>query len=131
MDYLYPLVTLISLLVLFHVIFIKLFPQNKRFWKKVDYWWVSLGVIGIIGATFTYRKEISSAWQPFHKQSLKAVYSQYQDDLRQQSHDFSDTSYFSSTVNLVQKSKVSTAGSFLSSLSKRVDSCNSMVTRCV
>jgi hypothetical protein len=129
MDYLYPLITLITLLVLFHLAFIKFFPQNKRFWKKVDYWWVSLGVIGIIGATFTYRKEISSAWQPWHKQSLQAVYGQYQDDIRRQSIFCSDTSayFLSIPENSPHKRKINTAGTFFSALSKRVDSCKEFI----
>lgn len=129
MDYLYPILTLISLLILFHLLFIKFFPQNKRFWKKIDYCWVSLGVIGIIGATFTYRQEISSALKPWHTQSLKAVYNQYQDDIRRQSIDFSDTSgyFYGISEGSVQKRKINDASAFFKLLSKQVDSCKDFI----
>ena len=60
----------------------------------MDYWWVSLGVLGIIGATFTYKKEYSTAITPWHKGSLVAVYNQYLDFLNSQQKYYSDSSGF-------------------------------------
>ena len=61
MEYYKPILTIFISLLLFHIAFIWIFPQSKKFWKKIDYIWISLGVIGIIGSTFTLRSEYSKA----------------------------------------------------------------------
>lgn len=94
MDYILPLLTLIISLYIFHLVFIKLKPQDKRFWKKVDYLWVSLGVIGIIGATFTLRKEYAIATMPWHKYSLENDYNEYIIETKNQYHYFADKDGF-------------------------------------
>lgn len=129
MDYLYPLLTLILLLILFHLIFIKFWKQGKVFWKKVDYWWVSLGVIGIIGSTFTFRKEMSVAWQPWHKQSLAAVYDQYQSDLQHDVKNYTDSEGYVNNLgrNARQKQQIIKAGEYLALLSRKVDSCKPLI----
>ncbi len=128
-DYLYPILSLIALLILFHVFFIKLFPQSKIFWKKVDYWWVSLGIIGIIGATFSYKREVASAWTPWHKKVLKDVYSEFKSGLHQQLADFSDSSgyYLSMAKNPIQKRKFISSGKFFGTLFRKVDSCEKLI----
>lgn len=93
MEYLYPLIALFVLLAAFHLLFIYWFPQSKRFWKKVDYWWVSLGIVGIIGSSFTYIKEVSTAWTPFHKSVLESVLTHYQESLDNDALNLSDSSF--------------------------------------
>lgn len=92
MNYLYPLVTLITLVILFHVFLIYVGTQSKKFWKIVDYFWISLGCLGIIGSVNAVRKEFSAARsysfeQPliFNYESLaersKANYKYYADTI--------------------------------------------------
>src|ERR1700729_4377011 len=91
MEYYVPLFTCLFFLFLFHFLFIKWVPKSKRFWKKVDYWWVSFGIVGIIGATYSYRKESSIALQPWHKESLTAVFNEFKDGIQNQCENYSDT----------------------------------------
>ncbi|WP_017496802.1 hypothetical protein [Flavobacterium sp. WG21] len=84
MNYYAPFLTLLIALFTFHFVFIKYSPQGKRFWKKVDYAWVSLGVIGIFGATFSLNKEYFTALTPWHKKSLEFVYTEYMERLENQ-----------------------------------------------
>ncbi|WP_264530303.1 hypothetical protein [Flavobacterium sp. N502540] len=81
MNYYAPFITLLIALLVFHFLLIKYFPQGKRFWKKVDYAWVSLGIIGIFGATFSLNKEYFTALTPWHKKSLELVYAEYMERL--------------------------------------------------
>ncbi len=129
MDYLKPLLFLAGLIILFHVVFIWLWPQGKRFWKRVDYWWVSFGVIGILGATFTLRKEVSHAWQPFHRMSLASVYELYQKDLRYEASKFSDSASYVTNVipDSLKRKVVLEIGDSLMALSKLVDSARGLI----
>ena len=36
-------------LVLFHIILIRLWPLGKTAWKRVDYVWLSMAFIGVVG----------------------------------------------------------------------------------
>lgn len=94
MNYYAPFLTLLIALFTFHFVFIKFFPQGKRFWKKVDYAWVSLGVIGIFGATFSLNKEYFTALTPWHKKSLELVYAEYMERLENERNYFLDKNGF-------------------------------------
>lgn len=97
MNYYAPFLTLLIALVAFHFLLIKYFPQGKRFWKKVDYAWVSLGVIGIFGATFSLNKEYFTALTPWHKKSLELVYTEYMERLEDKRNYFLDKNGFDYT----------------------------------
>jgi hypothetical protein len=94
MNYYGPFLTLLIALLVFHLLLVKYFPQNKRFWKKIDYVWVSLGIIGIFGATFSLNKEYFSAITPWHQNSLKLVYNEYVDRIESQRNYFLDENGF-------------------------------------
>lgn len=115
---------------MFHLLFILWFPQGKIFWKRVDYWWVSFGVIGIIGSTFTFRKENSHSWQPFHKNSLSAVFDEYQKDLRYEALKFSDSGSYVTNIfpDSTKRNMVLQLGDSLMQLSRKVDSCRLLIT---
>lgn len=120
MDYYKPLLTFVLLLIIFHLLLIKYFPQSKIFWKKVDYFWISIGVIGIIGATFSLRKEYGTAIKPWHTESLNSVYNQYINDLQQQNNYFLGMPGFDyeSFENKIEAEKFKQAGNVFASLSK-------------
>src|SRR5438309_1625150 len=48
----------ISLLV-WHIVLIRVWPLSKTGWKKVDYWWVSLALLGVIGNVGANRREVA------------------------------------------------------------------------
>jgi hypothetical protein len=79
--YLFPVLICILATIFFHLFFINQTPQTKRFWIKVDYWWVSLGFISVIGATYSFKKEYSTARQPWHRQTIESYYNFYLDKL--------------------------------------------------
>lgn len=91
MNYLYPFVVLILLTVLFHAILIYARPQSKKFWKRIDYFWVSLGFIGIIGSMTSLRKEFSSARTNYFEQPLFFSYNGLAESADDQYKYFSDT----------------------------------------
>lgn len=91
MNYLYPFVVLILLTVLFHAILIYARPQSKKFWKRIDYFWVSLGFIGIIGSMTSLRKEFSSARTNYFEQPLFFSYNGLVENADDQYKYFSDT----------------------------------------
>ena len=74
MEYYKPILTLFTSLVIFHILFVWIFPQSKIFWKKIDYLWISLGVIGIIGSTFSLRSEYSKARNNLYEHYLAIDY---------------------------------------------------------
>lgn len=74
MEYYKPLLTLLISLIIFHLLFIWLFPQSKKFWKKIDYLWISLGIVGIIGSTYSLRREYSNVRNNWHVHFLKQDY---------------------------------------------------------
>lgn len=45
-----------AFLLLFHALLIRLFPISKRGWKKVDYIWLGVTAIGILGTAGTLRR---------------------------------------------------------------------------
>lgn len=129
MHYLYPLLTLLTSLFVFHRVFIKIFPQEKKFWKQVDYIWVSLGLIGIVGSTFSYRKEVSAAWKPWHKQVFTAVFNEYQNNINQEAIFYSDTTGYSYQLvaNQTEKKEYKIRSDFFNALKIKVDSCRDQI----
>lgn len=90
MNYSYPILLLIFLIIIFDFFLIYLFPQSKRFWKQVDYFWVSLGFIGIIGATTSLRKELSLAKSNYYEQPLLSNYNSLKKEVQMNYKYFSD-----------------------------------------
>ena len=54
------LLVLVAALVIFHVLFLKLFRLPEVWWKKVDYIWLSMTVLGLIGATSQARQVVAT-----------------------------------------------------------------------
>jgi hypothetical protein len=61
--------------------FIQIFPKSKKFWKGIDYWWISLGVIGIFGSTFSLRKEYVEARRKAIDSYFFVSYSNFQESI--------------------------------------------------
>ncbi|CAA9196007.1 hypothetical protein FLA105534_00900 [Flavobacterium bizetiae] len=118
MNYYGPFLTLLFSAIGFHILLIKYFPQNKRFWKKVDYAWVSLGIIGIFGASFSLQKEYVAATNPLHKYSLNFAYDEYVESIRDQKKYFLDKDGFdyNKFEDKQQVKKFLEAGKFYDSL---------------
>lgn len=74
MEYHFPIIVLFVSVFIFHALFIFIFPKSKKFWKIIDYVWISLGIIGIIGSTFTLRKQYSDAKKTLLEYHLSADY---------------------------------------------------------
>ncbi|WP_267406584.1 MULTISPECIES: hypothetical protein [unclassified Chryseobacterium] len=91
MNFLYPFVVLILLIVVFHAVLIYGRPQSKKFWKRIDYFWVSLGFIGIIGSMTSLRKEFSTARTNYFEQPLIFSYDGLTESAGNQYKYFSDT----------------------------------------
>ena len=121
MNYWYPLLTLILSLFILHYLFIVCLPQSKLFWKRVDYFWISLGVLGIISATFTLRKDFSLAQVPLQKTYLKNSYYLYLSELDRQAQKFNDNqaNYYEAQDDLGQAIQFNEAGIFYDSLKKK------------
>ncbi|WP_415326295.1 hypothetical protein [Chryseobacterium sp. MMS23-Vi53] len=93
MNYWFPLLTAFVLLIIFHALLIHARPQSKKFWKIVDYFWVSLGLIGIIGSMTSLRKEFSLTRTNYFEQPLIFIC----DGLTESAGD--QYKYFSYTIN--------------------------------
>jgi hypothetical protein len=76
-SYYIPLLLCPLLIFFFHLYFVAIKPRNKRFWKKVDYWWISFSMLGLIGSIQSFKREISTAKQPWHRQGIENVYDEY------------------------------------------------------
>jgi len=74
MEYYFPIIVLVLSLFVFHILFIFIFPKSKKFWKIIDYIWISLGIVGIIGSTFTLRKQYSDAKETLLEYHLSIDY---------------------------------------------------------
>jgi hypothetical protein len=44
----------------FHVAFIRIWPLGKTAWKRIDYLWISCGVLGLVGNLFTGRQLVAT-----------------------------------------------------------------------
>lgn len=47
-------------LVFFHLLFVFVAPKSKKFWIRIDYYWVSLSLLSIITLVYNIRKELAS-----------------------------------------------------------------------
>jgi len=52
---------LVMALVAFHLSLLRWFPLDKLAWKKVDYVWLSLALLGVIGSVISARQEVARA----------------------------------------------------------------------
>lgn len=52
---------LFTLTLIFHVILIWLYPRTKTQWKRIDYIWISLAALGLVGETDSIKKRILEA----------------------------------------------------------------------
>lgn len=67
-DFSYPLLIspilmfaiFVALLIAFHLLLIKLRPLGKNGWKKVDYIWLGVAALGILGTAGALRRELAS-----------------------------------------------------------------------
>jgi len=77
-----PLIVLIISLIAFHLVFIKFYPQPKLFWKIIDYIWILLGVVGLIGAIYSLNREYSQRAQYVQEYSIKCYFDQFQNRIK-------------------------------------------------
>ncbi len=59
----YLFILLIVMTALLHTLFVFLFPQNKRFWKKMDYIWLGLATLSIVTASQKVRIVVYDNYQ--------------------------------------------------------------------
>jgi hypothetical protein len=68
-----PVVVFILALVLFHAVFIHWpWPLNGRNWKRVDYVWLTMSFISIIGLALQSRQTLSSTYVPLATDQVKS-----------------------------------------------------------
>jgi hypothetical protein len=64
-DLLWPsIIFFLACIIVLHVLFIWIFPQNAATWKKVDYIWLSLACLGILTATAEVRRKSANMFLP-------------------------------------------------------------------
>ena len=68
-------------LIVFHLILVKWLPLSKQDWKKVDYVWVSLALLGVMGGVGSARREFASNENSIAKSRLEFAETQVQERL--------------------------------------------------
>ncbi len=76
MYYIFPLLILVLSTIVFHIFLIRKYPQDKLFWKRVDYGWVTLGIIGLLGSSISFQNTRSENFERLHQNMLIGVYDQ-------------------------------------------------------
>src|SRR5690242_13770557 len=56
------LATLAIFVIVFHVVLIKLWPLRKKGWKIVDYIWLGVAVLGILGTVGAMRRQLAKGY---------------------------------------------------------------------
>lgn len=69
------LIGLIACTAILHVMFVWPFNCSKVFWKKVDYFWFGISILGLLSLVTEVRVAQASAWYEIEKTRLIAEYS--------------------------------------------------------
>src|SRR5712691_11505925 len=78
---LWVLGTFLLALAVFHLLLVWWMPLDKIAWKKVDYFWLSLALLGVICGVWSARQEIASGVVSTARSRLEFAASQVEDRL--------------------------------------------------
>ena len=69
-------------LLVFHVVFLKLYPLTKVGWKRIDYVWLGIAALGLIAATAEVRRLVAGNLVAGERAYMAGAYDRLRDRIR-------------------------------------------------